>query len=162
MTFRTFIVIAFFATALLSCRHEPETVDLDNQLFDEIVNPAGWQWYQNRDTLQAAAPSPHGSFTLRFNQTAVTVLDSTLELPVGSVFPEGSVIVKEAIKPGSTDILVVMKKSPSGDYAAGGWQWAEYYRNGEVFYSVSKSGDACLSCHQSEPQRDLTKTFDLH
>lgn len=157
------LVLLGISLIVASCKkEEDENPDLDNQIFNEIKSNDGYLYYQNGDTLPGISPSPHGSFRLRFNSTAQTVLDSVNELPVGSAFPTGSILVKEVIKNGTLDLLVVMKKNPSGTDAAGGWQWAEYNPDGSAFYSVGKQGDACLSCHQSSPNRDLTKTFDLH
>ncbi|HPE58052.1 MAG TPA: cytochrome P460 family protein [Bacteroidales bacterium] len=158
--------IAFILGALVltvsACKKEENNPDLDNQLYNEIKSSTGWLYYQNGDTLPGTSPSPHGSFRLRFNATAQTVLDTANELPTGSSFPTGSILVKEVIKNGSLNLLVVMKKNPSGTDAASGWQWGEYHTDGSVEYSAGKKGDACISCHTSNPNRDLTKTFDLH
>ncbi|MCB2220559.1 MAG: cytochrome P460 family protein [Bacteroidetes bacterium] len=163
---RKFSALVVFLMSLIfviqSCKKDESETELDNQLYDEIKSSTGYLFYQDGDTLSGVSPSPHGSFRLRFNTTAQNVLDSIHELPAGSTFPTGSILVKEVYKNNALNLLVVMKKNPSGTDAASGWQWAEFNPDGSVFYSTSKKGDACVSCHTSSPNRDLTKTFDLH
>jgi hypothetical protein len=155
-----FLLSIFFV--FQSCKKEESETELDQQLYNETKSNTGYIYYQDGDTLPGTSPSPHGFFRLRFNATAQTVLDSVNELPVGSAFPSGSILVKEVYKNNALNLLVVMKKNPSGTDAASGWQWAEFNPDGSVFYSSGKKGDACVSCHTSSPNRDLTKTFDLH
>jgi len=160
-----FIILITFAglsVTISSCKKEETNSDLDKQLYDAIKSTSGYLYYQNGDTLPGVSPSPHGAFRLRFNSIAQSVLDSINELPTGSTFPTGSILVKEVYKNNALNLLVVMKKNPSGADAAGGWQWAELNPDGSVFYSSGKQGEACVSCHQSSPNRDLTKTFNLH
>ena len=55
-----------------------------------------------------------------------------------------------------------MKKDPSNGNAGSGWVWAEFKTDGSAAFSTSKKGDGCISCHSNNPNRDLTRTFDLH
>ena len=162
LVFKNIFLIAAIITVFASCEKDYTNTELDQQLFNEIRSNEGYLYFQNGDTLAGAVPSPHGFFRLRFNTNAQAVLDSANELPVGSSFPTGSILVKEVIKNGTLDLLIVMKKNPTGPEAASGWQWAEYRTDGSVEYSLAKNGDACISCHSAGTNRDLTRTFDLH
>ncbi|MBL0054566.1 MAG: hypothetical protein IPP29_25345 [Bacteroidetes bacterium] len=44
--------------------------------------------------------------------------------------------------------------------AVGGW--AEFKPDGTVTYSAANKGSGCIGCHSGTPNRDLTRTFDLH
>ncbi len=157
----TLLMIALFVFFVQSCKKDKEAENANKALFDQ-VNAGGYTYFNNGDLLSGAPPSPHGSFKLRFNATAQSALDSTGRLPAGSTFPNGSIIVKEIFSGSSISLLAVMKKDPSNTNAGAGWLWAEYRTNGDVAFDISKKGDGCISCHSGTPNRDLTRTFDLH
>jgi len=160
---RTLTLIFLFTITLSihSCKKDEKDTDADEALYNE-VKASGYTYYQNGVTLAAAAASPHGSFKLRFNSVAHAALDSTGELPVGSGFPIGSIIVKEVYNGSSLHLYAVMKKDPSNENAGSGWLWAELNTDGSTQHSVGKKGDGCVSCHSNSPNRDLSRTFDLH
>jgi hypothetical protein len=161
---KTIITIGFFLTVLIiiqSCKKDKVVTDADNALYSEIT-ASGYSYYQNGYMLSGVSPSPHGSFKLRFNATAYAALDSNGELPIGSSFPTGSIIVKEIYNVSSLNLYAVMKKDPSNENAGSGWVWAEFNIDGSTAFSTGKKGDACISCHSGTPNRDLTRTFDLH
>lgn len=137
---------------------EPTT---DGGLFDEAT-ASGFTYYQNGDILQAAAPSPHGQFKLRFNTIAGTVLNNTGELPANQKFPNGSVVVKEAYQNSTLTGFIVIKKSPTDVNASNGWLWGFYSLDGVATISIEEKGSQCVNCHNSTPNRDLLRTFDLH
>jgi hypothetical protein len=149
----------FSLLLFISCKKDSNSPS-DENLFKEI-SETGYSYYQNGDILTAASASPHGAFKLRFNKIAQDALDATGELPSGATFPDGSVIVKDVYNNGSLDLYAIMKKSTDAN-AGSGWLWSEYKPDGSVVYSISKKGDACISCHNSGVTRDLVRTFDLH
>ncbi len=156
------VILLFILGASQSCKKDnDEDVNGDKILFDE-VSSTNYAFYQSGTVLAPAAPSPHGSFRLKFNGIALSALDSTGELPVGGVFPTGSLIVKEIQSGGSTNLLAIIKKDPGNGNAGSGWLWAEYSPNGDATFSVGKKGDGCTGCHGGSPNRDLVRTFDLH
>lgn len=158
------VVIAIILGAIFSiqsCRKDKVDTNIDPLLFDEI-NSGAYTYYQNGTILSGAAPSPHGTFKLRFNATAATALDSTGELPIGGTFPDGSVLVKELYTGSNLILYVVMKKDPSNINAASSWVWAEFNTDGSARYTSANKGAACINCHSGSPNRDLTRTFDLH
>jgi len=135
--------------------------EADEELYSEII-AGGFSYYQNGNILAGASASPHGSFKLRFNDVASGVLDSLGELPVGSNFPSGSILVKELFNGSSIHQYAVMKKDPSNANAGNDWVWAEFRTDGSASFTTGKKGDGCISCHSGSPNRDLVRTFDLH
>ena len=154
------LTLIFFVCAYQSCDKDISSSE-DSALFDELSD-AGYQFYQTGNTLSAASPSPHGSFRLRMNDIAQTVLDSMGELPAGGVFPEGSVVVKEVMSGGQIDLYAVMKKASSDNNSSNGWLWAEYDTDGSSIISLTNQGSSCTGCHSQTPNRDFSRTFDLH
>lgn len=162
----SFVAAVFVLVMLKSCvNHEIGDSTLepvtDASLFEE-ANESGFTYYANGSILPAVSPSPHGSFKLRFNSIAATVLDNTGELPANGSFPEGSVVVKEAYQNNLLNQLVVIKKIPTDPNAAGGWVWANYLLDGTATISIQEKGSHCVNCHGDTPNRDLLRTFDLH
>jgi hypothetical protein len=149
-----------FAFVFLGCVHEPVAI-LDDTLFDEISS-SQFIHFRGGNELAPTSPSPHGSFSLKYNIIASSVLDQDGKVEAGKSFPNGSLIVKEVIKKGKTQLYAVMKKDSTNSFAGDQWLWAEYEPNGTVHYSVSRKGGACIACHLSAPNSDLTKVFDLH
>lgn len=147
---------------LQACRNDKVEAGYDEALYDEVSESGGYTYFQNGMLLPGISPSPHGAFKLRFNAIAQSVLDTTGKIPIGTKFPDGAVLVKEVYTGTSISLLVVMKKSSNHASAANGWLWAEYTTDGSADYSVSKKGEACIGCHNGAPNRDFTRTFDLH
>lgn len=158
--FIVFALLSLFISFMQSCKKDEN--EGDKTLFAEAT-ATGYTFYQNKDSiLSAAGNSPHGKFKLRFNATAQAALDSTGELPTGSLFPAGSIIVKEVYSNTFINLFAVMKKESSNGNAGNGWLWAEYKTDGSAQYSISEKGGSCISCHSNNPHRDFTRTFDLH
>jgi len=150
-----FIFILFF---LFSCRNDKSYPGAFNDagLFALTTDTAGTTYYQNGNILSAAGNSPHGSFKLRFNAKATSVLNGQLELSPSGIFPDSSLLVKEVFSGTTLQLYAVMFKHK------GEWAWAEYGVTGNVIYSLANQGGACISCHSQSPNRDLVRTFDLH
>ena len=155
-----FIIITFILI-IHGCTKETIVVDSDNELYKEITE-SGFTFYQSGVLLSGASPNPHGSFKLRFNAIAFAALDNSEELPTGSSFPDGSVIVKDIYNGSSIDLYAVMKKDASNTKAGSDWLWAEFGTDGSMVYSIDKKGSGCTGCHGGSPSRDFTRTFDLH
>ncbi len=154
-------LLSAFIITVQSCKKDKTDPDSDNRLFGELSSGA-YSNYEGGALLSAASPSPHGSFKLRFNSTATAALDTTGELPSGSSFPTGSVIVKDVYDGTNIKLHAIMKKDPAATNSGSGWLWGEYNTDGSVIFSTGKKGDGCISCHSGTPNRDLTRTFDLH
>jgi hypothetical protein len=149
-------LLTALAIVLFSCKKKK----LNENLYEEAT-ATGLTFYQNNDSiLSPAGPSPHGTFKLKFNSTTVSQLGSDGKFP-GGTFQDGSVIVKEVYSGNQVTLYAVMKKDDSR-FSANGWLWGEYKPDGEVVYSVGEKGKVCVSCHSGSPNRDLTRSFDLH
>jgi Cytochrome P460 len=158
----TIIVVILFKSCVDHDISDPEIVDAtDESLFNE-ANESGYTYYQSGNTISPAAQSPHGTYKLRFNSTALQALDGNSELPENGQFPNGSILVKEVYQNSTLSILAVMKKAPTDASAGDGWLWAEYRPDGSSAFSITAKGNGCISCHNDTPNRDLVRTFDLH
>lgn len=156
------IYICIAQMILQACRNDKVEASYDEDLYNEISDAGAYTYFQNGALLPGISPSPHGAFKLRFNTQAQSVLDTSGEIPIGTKFPEGAVLVKEVYTGSSISLLVVMKKDSKHANSANGWLWAEYTNDGSADYAVSKKGEACIGCHNGAPNRDFTRTFDLH
>lgn len=150
------ILLLFF-----SCTKDRGILDgqlTDEKLFMLTADTVNATWYQNGQFLSPAGGSPHGTFKLRFNPVAASVLDSTGELPVNGTFPDSSLLVKEVynVPNGNLTVYAVMYKRK------GVWNWAEYGPGGNSIFSVFNNSNTCTDCHRQTPNRDEVRTFDLH
>ncbi len=155
-----FVVLLLIFAVFHGCKKDDS--EEDKVLFGEVSTAN--REYRNGAVLSPKGNSPHGNFKLKFNLVAWNALDSTGELPSGSQFPEGSILVKEVVSSGNTTLYAIMKKQPSSVYNGNGWLWAEYHPDGSTAISVTKKGNegGCVSCHSNNVNRDMTNTFDLH
>lgn len=74
---------------------------------------------------------------------------------VGSKYPNGTVIVKTIVKPGTKYIgqFAVMRK------VSGKWKFVEYERSSATArYTVLAQGQLCLSCHVQAKSNDYVFT----
>lgn len=163
-----FGLLAFIIIIIQSCKKDKADPPVDTtevDLYNTIINTSEFTYYAGTPTITAAAGnSPHGFERVRFNGTTKAVLDSTGKLPIGSSFPNGSIIVKDVFTSdtGGHFGYAVMKKDPANINSAGGYLWAEFNVNGTVDYSITNKGAACVGCHSGSTNRDLVRTFDLH
>lgn len=98
---------------------------------------------------------------VRMNNIAFSLLQNG-RFPPGGSFPNGSVLFKEIIINGNTEIYAVMYKDVGNPLAGNGWLWAEYQPNGNTLVSVMARGAGCTGCHAREqgPQHDFVRTFE--
>ncbi|MEN9523025.1 MAG: hypothetical protein RL065_1402 [Bacteroidota bacterium] len=141
-----------------SCKKDKAT---DNSLYNEITS-ANYSYYKSGNILSAAAASPHGSFKLKINALAQSVLDSNWKVINGKTFPDGAIIVKEIYDGSNLSLYAIMKKDANHKDAGSGWVWSEIKPGGSVAYSTGKKGSDCITCHNGSPNHDLVRTFDLH
>lgn len=154
-------VVIMLLLSVYYCNKDSGDLGTDTELYSEIRN-GKFTYYNNGNVLTGSSSSPHGSFKLRFNQAAASLLDTLGELPIGYDFPPGSLLIHEHFNGEILVSLSVMKKDPSHINAVNGWLWCEFDGNGSASYSTGKKGESCINCHSSIPNRDFVKTFDLH
>jgi Cytochrome P460 len=74
---------------------------------------------------------------------------------VGARYPEGTVIVKTIVRPGTRYVgqFAVMRK------VNGRWRFVEYERSsGKARYTVLAQGQLCVDCHQMARRQDYVFT----
>jgi hypothetical protein len=137
------------------------------QLITETDPLAGYALFPNAEESTAGrlnGSEAHPSIVrVSMNGRALGALQNG-RLPVGSQFPDGSLILKE-IRPRAdapVSVYAAMYKDAGSTLAGDRWLWAEFSPDGSVGYSVSNRGTACRSCHQREQGRlnDLVRTFE--
>lgn len=168
----TFLIIISFVFIGQACKKEvfdqsiPDTGVMvqitDDELLELSVTNEGFVFFDGGKTIAGVEPSPHGSFRLKFNEVAASVLSSDGTFPEGAVFPENSLIVKEILSGSDISLYAIMQKQPGDANAASGWVWGEYEPDGKVLFGVDTKGSSCVGCHSENPNRDLTRTFNLH
>lgn len=115
------------------------------------VNAENFRGWRRAPGYEVRRPSgaPHGNDVDIYVNA---VVGDTLDGPAGtSVWPEGSVIVKEGFDRGRLELTAVMEKR------ADGWYWAEYDSDGEPLYSGRP--DVCTDCHSRGA--DFVRAFDF-
>ena len=114
---KTIAVLFFMLCAGLLMQCKKEATGLDKELLDRSKATTGFTYYKNDNTIKASSPqSAHNAFfRVRFNAIAQAALTDNGKLPVDSVFPEGSLIVKELYdtQNGALKILAVSEKAIS-------------------------------------------------
>lgn len=158
------ISIGLMASLFSSCK-EDATDDPDSEigrLYAE-VNDNSFVFYKNEDKiLSPKGSSPHGEFKLRFNNIALSSLDSTGKLPDGGKFKEGAIVLKEIIEGGKVSDYIVMKKAETHVNAKNSWLWYGFTKDGKVRNDPADKGKDCAGCHSAGSSRDHTLTFTLH
>ena len=147
--------IFFFCCCVIliihSCGSKP-AVGMDKELLDMANDPTGFTWFKHSDAfLHKSEGSTHPKPWLRtrFNAIASAMLDADGKVIKGTVFPEGSMIVKEMFDDDKVSGLYsILYKNSSNEFAdKKGWVWATLNMDGTVRESASNKGNACINCH---------------
>lgn len=146
---------------MAGCKHEPAENPLDQELYQAALNTSGHVWYKGSDALLPRSPgSGHNEAFLRtrFNAIAATVLDSAGKVLPDTVFPAGSLVVKELWSDQSTvrTYAVLLKRPDEPAADAGGWVWGYLEADGGVRESALNMGMACRTCHTQPGHIDAT------
>ncbi len=153
-------ICVLIITTLHACKKEPDATGIDKQLFDMAIETTGFTWYKNSSALLDKSPgSGHSELLLRtrYNSVASAVLDINGKIIPGSIFPEGSLVVKELYN-NSTDIdryAILYKKSSDANADAAGWVWGYINADETVAEEASNKGSACRGCHSQTNNIDL-------
>lgn len=112
-------------------------------------------YYKNDPSVlyPRSASSPHGEFRLRFNSIAMKALTDAGKLPLNSMMPEGSLVIKDVYSGQEVSLYAFMYKR------GGSWLWGEIKRNGEILHSVRADPGVCTGCHSAQGHRDLIRSF---
>ncbi|MBK7964453.1 MAG: cytochrome P460 family protein [Bacteroidetes bacterium] len=153
--------LLILSISISACKKDDDDEkEANTNLFVEINRDVANYYIGTPDIVEGNG-NVHGFIKVRYNTIAAAALDSTGKLPIDSVFPKGSVVVKEIYSSinGGFIQFAVMKKDPGNKYAGAGWLWGEYKSGGEVTFSVAKKGNGCISCHSLPDNRDLNRVL---
>ena len=135
----------------------PALAYTDFALRDSCETSAAFVYYKNDPSaVYSGSNGPHGTFKLKFNHKAYSQLTDGGKLPVGSVFTDGSMVVKEIVSGGKLTKYALMYK------LKGAWLWAEFTPDLVKDLSVNDNSSLCTSCHSQAGNRDLVNTFSFH
>lgn len=156
-----FLGLVFIVGALVSCKHDPVVSEsnIDRELYEMALKTDGYTWFKNSSIpLTRSSGSGHSAPLLRtrFNNIASAKLDSAGRIIDGSVFPTGSVIVKELLNADqSLERYAMLYKDPTNQYAdANGWVWGYIFPGGDVSISATEKGGVCIGCHSQSGNID--------
>lgn len=173
---RTFIAVAFLSLLALSCKDkgaeqqniQQQPLSTDAALFALVTATSPFTAYPlfpHVDSVTSGTLNGSNAHQplvrVRMNSTALSLLQNG-RFPSGGSFPNGSIIFKEVITNGRTEIYAIMYKDTANPFAGNGWLWAEYQPNGSVLFSITTRGSGCKGCHEREqgPQHDFVRTFE--
>jgi hypothetical protein len=123
---------------------------------------AGYEkWLKlNAKPIPPRAADPHnGDKNIYVNQARATIAPGGQQkFP----YPEGSIVVKEATRPGKDFIglIAIMRKIKGTDPAHNDWMFVEYVRDGkdDAFREIAK-GAICWGCHIGAKDTDYVFTL---
>jgi hypothetical protein len=151
-----YYIVLFFGLFFLSCRNDkginPNLAFSDKSFYDTIKNTT-FYYYKNQDVEYSGNSGPHGIFKLSFNNIAKQALTDNDKLPIGSKFPDGSLVLKDIKSPAWYAFMY--KKS-------GSWLWGEISKTGDVIFSVNTEPNLCVNCHNQSGNRDLVVSFNFY
>lgn len=160
---KTIFIRLFFAINFIilicsvqSCTKDKTSVLTDKELYDLAKSTSNFTWFKNSNAfLPKSSGSGHAppKLRVRFNSVAATKLDANGKIIPGSLFPQGSLIVKELCDDSGKLIrYAILYKNPESEDADDlGWVWGYINENGSVTVSATEKGTSCISCHsQSE------------
>lgn len=159
-----YIVFSIVAMYFVSCKEEEsnEVTLSDTTLYKEAIENSGFTYFQS-GFLKSTKTSGHGAnnyVKTRYNNLVKNLLNEDGKPSEGTVFPDGSIIVKEIYSDTTKapDVLAVMKKDSKNSGNDSKWHWAEYEPDGKVYYALKNNGSGCISCH-SVNSDDYVVTF---
>jgi Cytochrome P460 len=75
----------------------------------------------------------------------------------GWLYPNGSIIVKEAARPdtGFIGLVAIMRKARGANPAHNNWVWDEYTRSSpDELFTLTASDEVCWQCHMGAAEAD--------
>ncbi len=144
-----------------ACKHDPDGDPIDALLLEMARNTNGHVWYKNSDALlPRSIGSAHNQAFLRtrYDAIAAGILDENGQVVTDTVFPVGSLIVKELWDDASTlSLYAILYKRPDDQNAdIDGWVWGYVQPDGTARQPASNQGSACRSCHGQADNIDFS------
>lgn len=154
-----FFLIVLLSGVISSCRSDKAPNDTDVILYEMATSNEEFTWYKNSDILlnkSSGSGHPQSHLRTRYNSIAATKLDTNGKIIHGSVFPEGSLIVKELFENTTTlsRYAILYKNESNADADANGWVWGYIDSDGLVAAPASSKGNSCISCHSQSDNID--------
>lgn len=149
-------VYFIFSLIICSCKKDSTPSEADAELYEKAKNTNGFTFYKNSSVLldkSSGTGHSHPYIRTKYNDIAATKLDSNGKIIEGTLFPEGSLIVKELYDNATTigRYAILHKNSTSVNADSKGWVWGYINADGQVAEPASKKGTSCINCHlQSE------------
>lgn len=153
------ISILLCAVFAWTCKYDKFINATDKKLSDILKELSGYVWFKNSGALLDRSTSsghPQPFLRTRYNATAANKLDASGNIISGSVFDEGSIIVKE-LYTNSTTIgrYAILLKDKNDAYAdKNGWVWGYINSDGSIAESAANKGAACINCHSQTSNID--------
>ena len=153
------VLAGFVLLSVHSCKKTEEPNGIDKQLFDMAVPTTGFVWYKNSSAfLNRSSGSGHSQqfLRVRYNGAAAAHLDSAGKIVAGSIFSDGSLVVKELYENQTTldRYAILYKKASDPNADANGWVWGYINADQSVAAPASDKGSACRSCHSQADNID--------
>jgi len=157
--FAFILISSVFLFVTSGCKNEKQAEGTDRMLYDMARETTGFTWYKKTDALLNTTSGSGHSFPFlrtRYNQAAASSLDENGKIIANSVFPEGSVIVKEFHDSSKklSRYSVLYKEAGNQDADSKGWVWGYINADGTVAQAASKKGSGCSDCHNQSGNVD--------
>ncbi len=154
------VSVAMYA---VSCSEKEDETKLttDEELYNMATQLTSSTWFGKSDALlNKSSGSGHTEPFLRvkYNSIAAAKLDANGRVTAGTIFPDGSLIVKELMTDAQTinGYAIMYKKAGHIHADANGWVWGYLDKAGAVKLSASTKGSGCTSCHGESGNIDYT------
>ena len=149
------VSVVFFS----SCSKDKIAKEIDRKLYDMSASTTGFTWFNNSNAIlpkSSGSGHPQPFLRTRFNAIASEFLDSNGRIIEGTVFPEGSLIVKELIDDDSKleRYAILYKDSENENADPKGWVWGYVNEDRSVSVEASTKGSSCISCHSQSQNID--------
>ena len=123
---------------------------------DDIAGYEGWLRLNAQPIPPAPGGDPHnGTKNVYVNQTREKIApNGEQQFP----YPEGTIVVKEATRPGKDFIglVAVMWKEAGRDPDAGDWRFEEFLRGApDAEFRLAFEGGICVGCHSGAAATDF-------
>ena len=123
---------------------------------DDIAGYEGWLKLNAQPIPPAEGGDPHrGTKNVYVNQTREAIApNGQQQFP----YPDGTIVVKEATRPGKDFIglVAVMWKEAGSNPAAGDWRFEEFLRGApDAEFRLAFEGGVCTGCHTRAADTDF-------
>jgi hypothetical protein len=157
--FKVILMSFVFLFVTYGCRNEKQAEGTDKLLYDMARETSGISWYKKSDALLNTTTGSGHNFPFlrtRYNQAAAARLDDNGKIVAGSVFPEGSLIVKEFHDKDNklARYAILYKEAGNTDADSKGWVWGYVNADGTVAESAAEKGKSCNTCHNQSGNID--------